>query len=324
MAESGVREFENKWYNRGMLIINNNPDKPYLEAFFNYMLTKNAVTSCHSYLGYVCQFLTYVNKVNPADITLGDYTKYMVSIKSHTSANRIAVYSALKKFSKFVAAANLGTDYMQYVDRPKQQESNETIARREIGFLNNGEVGLYLKGIRDEYNYNDLVNRRDYAIVLTLLTTGIRCSALMKLDLSDIDLENGILMVTEKGNIATRKSLPPVTIEAIRKYIKERNSMERSTNALFISNWGMRISKESIYHLIAIHGACIQGKKISPHKFRATYGTISYDKTHDIYYVQQAMGHASPTTTEKYIRGNKDVITAKSATLMAAVMEDII
>ena len=49
----------------------------------------------------------------------------------------------------------------------------------------------------------------------------------------------------------------------------------------------------------------INGKNITPHKLRATYGTQLYNKTGDIYFVQQCMGHTNPKTTELYVRERK-------------------
>ena len=50
----------------------------------------------------------------------------------------------------------------------------------------------------------------------------------------------------------------------------------------------------------------IDGKNITPHKLRATYGTQLYNKTGDIYFVQECMGHSNPKVTELYVRDKKE------------------
>ena len=63
----------------------------------------------------------------------------------------------------------------------------------------------------------------------------------------------------------------------------------------------------------------MQDIKFSPHKLRATYGTQLYDKTRDIYLVQQCMGHSSPKTSELYVRGQKNSSREKAADIMAQI-----
>ena len=64
----------------------------------------------------------------------------------------------------------------------------------------------------------------------------------------------------------------------------------------------------------------IEGKNITPHKLRATYGTQLYNKTGDLYMVQECMGHSSPTTTELYIRGKKNKNAQAAAEIMTKIL----
>ena len=64
----------------------------------------------------------------------------------------------------------------------------------------------------------------------------------------------------------------------------------------------------------------IKGKCISPHKLRATYGTMLYNKTKDLYFVQKSMGHSSPATTQLYVRDEND----RTTEIAANIIEDIL
>ena len=64
----------------------------------------------------------------------------------------------------------------------------------------------------------------------------------------------------------------------------------------------------------------IDGKNITPHKLRATYGTQLYEKTGDLYMVQECMGHSSPKTTELYIRGKKSEFAKTASEIMSKVI----
>ena len=63
------------------------------------------------------------------------------------------------------------------------------------------------------------------------------------------------------------------------------------------------MTENSISDVTKKYAFTIKGKNISPHKLRATYGTMLYNKTKDLYFVQKCMKHSSPKTTEIYIRG---------------------
>ena len=75
-----------------------------------------------------------------------------------------------------------------------------------------------------------------------------------------------------------------------------------------------------MYLLIKKYSAGIDGKNITPHKLRATYGTQLYNKTGDIYFVQDCMGHHSPKTTENYVREKKQN-TKKASDIMSKLMK---
>lgn len=86
-------------------------------------------------------------------------------------------------------------------------------------------------------------------------------------------------------------------------------------DALFISNRKQRISDKSVSRFVHKYASDIQGKSISPHKLRATFGTQILNATGDLYLTQKAMGHSSPKTTELYIRGQKNP-TKKTSEIM--------
>ena len=64
----------------------------------------------------------------------------------------------------------------------------------------------------------------------------------------------------------------------------------------------------------------VTGKNITPHKLRATYGTMLYNKTHDIEFVREQMNHSSVVTTQRYIRGNGTSNRQKAADIIGAVI----
>ena len=165
---------------------------------------------------------------------------------------------------------------------------------------------------------------RDTAIILLFLSTGIRCSALYKLDLNSVNWEESTLIVMDKGSKIHKYILPNKTIEALQAWIDKREELlnGRKEEALFISKNRNRVCQCSISDLVKKYTFDIEGKHITPHKLRATFGTHLYNETRDIKFVQDQMGHSNPKTTELYIRGNKDTDRKKASDIMSRFLDD--
>ena len=95
--------------------------------------------------------------------------------------------------------------------------------------------------------------------------------------------------------------------------------MVDGSTALFLNQYGQRMQRDGIKDITTKFAVNIKGKRITPHKLRATYGTQLYEATKDIYFVQKAMGHSGPSVTERYIRGQKG-ITKTAADIMSKLV----
>ena len=304
-------------------VISQNKNMPYLIGYYHY-LNDMAKSSIYTYIKYVVNFMKWCNKKNVKGLTMDDYTGYLFSLKRTTSAYQIAVYSALKKFSAYLKANGTNpSDGMQYIKRPKAIESQKTKDRREKAYLKEGEIEQYIsnvkKGSRKKYKNNPTWQSRDTLIVLLFLNTGMRASALCAVNVEDINFEEQELYVTDKGSKVIKYYLPDALMPYLTDWIEKRaiflNGVEE--DALFISNRKDRMQYITLYHIIRQYASDIEGKIISPHKLRATYGTTLYEETHDIVFVQKAMNHNSSHTTELYIRGKNDSSKVKAAGIMS-------
>ena len=241
-----------------------------------------------------------------------------------TSSYRIAVYSGLKKFSKYLKASGLCEDHMSYVPRPKFVERQSTKDKRQIGYLTKPEAKKVISGEakKDGRKKSRRWEVRDKLIILLFLNTGIRCSAMYRLDVSDIDLQRKTIKVLEKGEVYKEVDISDNVVELIKEWLVYRQIILDGTqkNALIISNRKDRANQQTIAKIVNDSAYKIDGKHITPHKLRATYGTELHNETGDVYFVQECMGHASPKTTELYIRGDKSRFTKKAS----GIMEDFV
>lgn len=301
---------------------------PVLIGFYNYLSINKSAKTIDSYIHIVKEFLEMVGK-RPEELTFDDFTfymnksKYKLNGEMATNSAMICKYHALKNYSKYLFAARIiSEDYMSFMARPKTQESQQTIAKREIGFLAKDEIRILLNAVEQGVG-TDRAKRsqrkwktRDYAIILLFLMTGMRVSALASVDVNDVDFANKVLLVTDKGSKVKVYALNEAMIDSLESWIADRKKVaKRNEEALFVTQYGVRMMPEAYRELVKKYAVDINGKHITPHKLRATYGTQLYEATNDIYFVQKAMGHSSPVTTERYIRGQKNV-TAQASDIM--------
>lgn len=294
-------------------LINNNPE---LSGFYGFMINDSLTTSYY-YLTIVKSFLKQSKKTSD-QLNIDDFSLFMGTKRNKTSSYRIATYHALKKYGEYLKYKGvLNENPVETIRRPKSKESEKTIIKRSKGFLSQKEIKQYISAIEEEIQKEPIWGIRDLAIIEIFLGTGIRNSAMYKLDVSSIDFEKGTLVVTDKEGIVNTHKLSEEIMQSISLWLTERKKILRDKNedALFISNQKKRISNHALYNVVKKYGHMIKRDDLSPHKLRATYGSQLYEATKDIFFVQQCMHHSSSKTTALYIRGQGDR-TEEAANIM--------
>jgi integrase/recombinase XerC len=141
---------------------------------------------------------------------------------------------------------------------------------------------------------------RDRAILEMLYSCGLRVSELTGLAIGDIDLSGGMVRVLGKGG---KERIVPVgsrAIEAIRGYLHGRGELTGS-GPLFLNTRGQRINRRSVTRIVDAHVLRIAAfKRISPHILRHTFATHMLEGGADLRAIQELLGHASLSTTQKY------------------------
>ncbi len=156
-----------------------------------------------------------------------------------------------------------------------------------------------------QQRFQKLTAKRDYAMLILFLGTGIRVSECVGINLSDVDMENNAFLVTRKGGNQVVLYFPPEVAEALAEYMEEREQVEAlpgHEDALFLSLQKRRITQRAVQNLVKKYAAVAAPLKprISPHKLRSTYATNLYQETGDIYLVADVLGHSSVDTTRKH------------------------
>lgn len=162
-----------------------------------------------------------------------------------------------------------------------------------------------------EKKYLDITRKRDIAIVMMFLGTGIRVSELVGLDMDHLNFKDNSFLVTRKGGDQTILYFPQSVAGYLLDYLEERREtqpLEGHEHALFLSLQRRRISQRAVEKLVkkyALLGAPLK-PKLSPHKLRSTFGTNLYRATGDIYLVADTLGHADVNTTRRHYAAMSD------------------
>ena len=146
---------------------------------------------------------------------------------------------------------------------------------------------------------------RDRAVLETLYSAGLRVSELVGINLSDLDLEDGLVRVRGKGKRERLAPLGRFAIRAIKRWKKHRSPAQglpkTESTALFLNKFGKRISTRSIGRMIEKY-LLETGldSRTSPHTLRHSFATHLLDAGADIRSVQELLGHKSLVTTQIY------------------------
>lgn len=161
-----------------------------------------------------------------------------------------------------------------------------------------------LSGFSDhQKKYNEKFKVRDNAILSFFLTTGIRVSECVGLNVDDINFNLNSFRVTRKGGNQVILYFGEETAQALKDYLHFRDTLNlpKEERALFISSQGKRMMVRTMEYLVKKYAKVATPlKNITPHKLRSTYGTNLYHETKDIYIVAEVLGHKDVNTTKKH------------------------
>lgn len=149
------------------------------------------------------------------------------------------------------------------------------------------------------------IGMRDRTMLELLYATGLRVTELVALQLTEVNLRQGVVRIMGKGS---KERLVPMGEEAIQwlvRYLKESRSDLLKHNlfqeVVFPSNHGKQMTRQTFWHRIKLHAdtAGIQ-KKISPHTLRHAFATHLLNHGADLRVVQLLLGHSDLSTTQIY------------------------
>ena len=289
------------------------------DFYYNISVSKEPKT-CLTYVKAVREFF---RSVNPEDMKMVDVSKikeidvarfmHKLETKMDKKGNveatsfsyRKTIHSALTSFFGYMyKSGQIEKNPIELIDRPKNQDNIKRIKLGEKDLQN--LLGAVETGTLDNMraaNSQKKWKTRDMAMLMTFIGTGMRETALTEINVDDINWETGVLTIIDKRHTTHEYILPVKLREELQNWLSDREEIlnGKKCDALFISSLRSRISPRAVTDIVAKYSKYALGKRISPHKLRAAFCTILYEKTEDIELVRDAVGHRNIATTQRYI-----------------------
>lgn len=309
---SGRYEKEKKFEDR---IAEKLKSSPAIMTDYYYHLTgagRSPMTS-YNYLINVMSFVEFIYKdecpndfymyVKPVDIN-----KYIASLRTRevngkmertSDSFRAVQWSSLNSFFQFLIPEYIKENPVSYTNRPKMKD------KPNVTYLTGEEITKLLQYV--EFNASDRLVNRDLCWLKLGFSTGLRVSAILQIDIDDIDFETNQIKVTEKGDYDEYIMFGENLKEQLLSCIRDRKQIcnNFSTNALFISQVGNRLSVDMLSKLLKQYAENVTNKKVTPHVMRHSCATNLYEKTGDIYLCSKQLNHKNVATTMRYAEISK-------------------
>jgi integrase/recombinase XerC len=269
-----------------------------ITQFIQYLATERNVSphTIAAYASDLAQFREFVRRERGEGAGAGavDHLlirRFMALLhKDHQKSSIGRKLAAVRAFFKYLVREGMvEKNPAELVSTPKKE-------KRLPFHLNIDEVTALVEAPRD----GDILALRDRAILEALYSCGIRVSELTGLSVGEVDLEEGLMRVLGKGG---KERVVPVgrhARQAIADYLLARGNPPFDA-PLLLNARGGRLTSRSVGRTVdkyILQLATI--KKISPHTLRHTFATHMLEAGADLRAIQELLGHASLSTTQKY------------------------
>lgn len=213
-------------------------------------------------------------------------------------ASRARKTASLRSFFAFLAKNNL-------VPRsPAVGLRTVKVGRRLPKFLRDDQIEALMAATESATHKN--IRLRDRALLETLYASGMRAGELVKVNIEDVEFEEGVIRVIGKGDRERVTLLGRQALEAIERYLQAGRPVlvegkGEDSGALFVNRDGGRLSDRGVRKLFDRYCAVASGSlKITPHVLRHTFATHLLSNGADLRLVQELLGHSSLATTQMY------------------------
>jgi site-specific recombinase XerD len=283
-------------------------DDPWSRAAVEWLTNFQSAATRRTYRSAWRGFLAWLGR-HPASVTRMDIIAYRddLAARRKRAATIDVKLAALASFFAYAKGEQLiERNPVDGIDRPKVDPFS---AAR---WLTVGEAGQLLQAP----DRASLEGKRDFTILVTMLLMGLRRAEVAGMRVGDL-IERGDgtweLRYHPKGGEERTRPMPSAAQHAVREYLDARGEVSEGS-PVFVAHdhaadtrcSNAPLTCEAIRQMVARYSRQALGREINPHALRHTCAGAAWDATHDLRRVQGLLGHASATTTEKYLHRRDD------------------
>jgi site-specific recombinase XerD len=300
---------------------------PWLQRFFTKYLTQQKQVSGHTVHSYrdtfrlLLRFLEQTLKRSPTSLTLDDVdasvvTDFLLKLEKDrkiSARTRNLRLTAIRSFFRFTSH--------ELPERAGQIQRILAIpAKRQphplVHFLNTSETEALLTAP----DCSTWLGRRDHALMLLAMQTGLRLSELTGLRMADLSVNAGAhVRVIGKGRKERCTPLAKWTLPVMKKWLRERSPYSND-DLVFPSARGGRLSSDAVQYLLRKYVATasrscpsLARKRVSPHVWRHTAAMELLQGGVDRAVIALWLGHENVQTTQMYLKANLEIKAAALA-----------
>lgn len=272
----------------------------FVSDFEKYLKTekKSSKNTLESYLRDVGQFLSYCNMNSITNIKLVDtsviqrYFEYLTVMgKSQATITRVA--ASLRCYFIYLVKSS-------FVDENPVVKVKMKTAEKKLPEILTGKEVLNLLA---QPNGSDYKSIRDKAMLELLYATGIKVSELIELEVSDVNLQIGILNLKNSKN-ARIIPIYPAAVKTLQSYIfNVRPAIINDMNdeRLFSNMSGEPLSRQGFWKIVKFYAQKANiDKDITPHTLRHSFAAHLLENGADLKDIKDMLGHSDISTTQIY------------------------
>lgn len=276
--------------------------------FYEWMdAREKSYTTMKNYINHVVEFKNFCDKRRKNEfyenVTDDVIEKYMTSIRRKKVDGeyveigddiRAAKWSSLNTFFKFLSQKkHISSNPMLLTERPKIR------TKHTVTYMTPKEIESVYKRIVKEAR--PMMRNRDICIMAMGLGTGLRVSAIVNINVEDIDFVTNTIKVIEKGRKTREIKFADNLRNLILVWLKDRELVFKgeASGPLFLSQKKTRMSVYAVEDLVKKYTSHLP-KKITPHKLRSSAAMNLHGAGVDILTIASILGHDNVTTTQRY------------------------
>ncbi|MDR9443333.1 MAG: site-specific tyrosine recombinase XerD [Microbacteriaceae bacterium] len=260
-------------------------------------LSNNTISAYRRDIGEYLNYLNSLSKSDPNSVSSSEILSFQAKLQSSGRANSsiARILASIRGFHKYLLdEGHANVNPASLVKSPKLGlRLPKAISIADIEKLLDASGSL-------EPETGQLIQLRDRAVLELMYSCGARVSEVVDLDVDDFG-DSGLLRLRGKGDKERVVPIGSFAEQAVSSYLSRVRPglIAKPTPALFLNQRGGRLSRQSIWQLIAKASEVAQ-LDVSPHTLRHSFATHLLEGGADIRVVQELLGHSSVSTTQVY------------------------